>query len=627
MRKIKLLELDITVIRETFIAYSAGIWYKKLSVPEYTQNLSPIVTIFSGTWEDLDNVPISLGSVRVNNALLGSVDSIAELQDQDGSFYYNYSSQTLYLALFDYYPAKLYNTYKVGEVTGFIDKAQMQYINGEYFPTDSYLGATYYDPRLVDDIDIEESIDDQQNGIFIFDDITASIRNSDGRYDNIRDNVTGNEARVLLARISESPEEEIATGIEYKQKADATDFEVIREGVIDDIDYSDPNEPVVTAIDRRSDWTQKISENLMSVADYPDIESTYQDKRKPLLIGQVNGAKCIRLEPEPSSSSAIDFLICDTSIGDIETVDDIYFDGKISGSEVDRYLTTGEYSVDMATGILTVNNYDSGSVYFYGQVTEMTETVEIILFLLTEYANLSYIDSNFNKEEIEIIRDLNYKTHVYIDTSGEELYSVIEKLVMDIHVDFFQQGVALTMRLGNEARASTESIPRAQLFDNPAPWVNDRIDTVKTISVEYNIDYRLDTSDTYYDDSRESEAVENNRKAVDKTFESNLINIDDIIEIYESYYSRFTAPSRTVTINRAYPFEAGLTDFVTFKLVRTIDGEEVTVFENALYKIISYDAVNNTAELAYFSDAPETTTVGGANYGIENYGVVNYGQG
>lgn len=605
MKKIKILELDITVLKETFTTYSAGIWQRTMSVPELVQNASPIVTIFGGTWDDQGFDPIQIGSVRVANDILGSVDSIEELREQDGSFYFDFPSQVLYLALFDYDPAWYYRSYKTGETSGFISQAQMQLINDRLYPVDSYIGASYYEPRLDGDLSIDESVDDQKNGIFIFDDVNASILNGDGEFDNIRDNVTGNEARVLIAHIADSPEEEIATGFPYKIRADRSDFNVVREGIVEDVDYSNPNRPVIKAIDRRSDWSQTIGENLLNTTDFPDLEDNLIDKRRPIIIGTVQGTKCVRVEPKPTSAANTDFLVCDTTIGDIDLVDGIYFDGKISGTDVDRFLTSGEYSLNTSTGILTVNNYSSGNAYFYGTAAGMNNPVEIILFLLQEYAGLSYIPSNYNLNEIEQVRSLGYHTHVYIDEKGEQLFKTIEKLILDIQIDFFQQGSVLTMRKGNEERASTEDIPVEQITDNPAGWVNDRTDTVKTISVGYNRDYRLDSFETYYDATKEQEAIDGNLKAIDKVFETNLTDAGDVQTIYDEYYSRFTAPSRTVTINRTWPFKAGLTDFVTFKVARQgLDGEK-KVFERALYKIVQLNQNNNTAEIVYFSDRPE----------------------
>ena len=450
----------------------------------------------------------------------------------------------------------------------------------------------------------------------------ASLINGDGKFDNIREQVVGNEARILMASIADSPEEEIATGFPYKDAAGQADFHVVREGIIEDVDYSDPNNPTIRAIDRRSDWSQKISPNLMTVAEYANLEDKNINKRKPLIIGQVSGTECIRLEPKPGSSTNTDFLICDTSVGSISTVTDIYFDGKISGSDVDRVLTGGEYSVNLNTGILTVNNYDTGNAYFYGNVTTLTETVEITLFLLDEYANFAYIPSNFNKNEIENIRALDYETHVYINKSGKELFKVIERLMMDIQVDFFQQGSILTMRKSNEERASVEDVPLYQITDNPAGWVSDRTDTVKTISVSYDQDYRLKSGTVYFDGSKEDDALDANLKAIDKPFETNLISESDIIEIYDEYYTRFTAPSRTVTVNRVVPFSAGLTDFVTFKVTRQndIDGD-TDVFPRGIYKIVSIDQNANTAEIIYFSDRPEPFYSQGTYAGAKNISI------
>lgn len=604
MAKIKLLELDITQITEDFTPYSAGIYQRTMSVPDSVQANSFMVTVFGCTWDSVDSEPVEVGSVRVDNELLGKVDSIAEMYLQDGSFFYDSAAQILYIALFEYLPAWFFKIYKIGETTGFISEAQKQLINGEVFRVDAYLGATFYEPRLNNDITITQTVDDQQNSLFTFDNITASINNGDGKYDKIRDNITGNEARVLIANISDTPEGEIATGFPYKLKADREDFEIERLGIIEDVDYSDPNNPTIRAIDRRSDWSQTISTSILTKTDFPDLPDESVNLRKPLVIGNVRGVSCIRVEPEPVSSTNTDFIVHDTTAG-TASLSSVYFTGSISGSEVDRVLTGGEYSFNSTTGVLTINNYDSGEAWAYGTFGSITNFVDIILFLLEEYAGLAYIPSNFLKNDIEIIRALGYQAYVYVDGSGEELRTVVEKLCMDSLIDFLPIGSTLTMKQSNTEEASIEDIPYYQITDNPAPWVNDRTDTVKTVTVQYNYDYRTDTYETYYDASREQEAIDNNRKAVDKVFTVNLTSLLDIESIYTDFYDRYVEPTRVVTINRTIPFTAGITDFVTFKLTRQTTAGQNEVFTRALYKVISQDKINNTAELVYFSDRAE----------------------
>lgn len=621
MKKIKILELDITNIIYSFVSFSPGIYQKTLTVPVAVQEASFWYTNFSGSW-NIDSAPVSIGSVRINNLILGSVDSIEELREQDGAFHFDIATQILYFALYDFKNAWQYNGYKIGETSGFISQAQMQLINGEKFPVSAYLGATFYEPRLNDDdISIEEGLDDQGNGIFVFDEITASLRNADGKFDLIRGEVTGNEARILIANISDTPEEEEATGYPYKLRADISDFNIIRRGVIEDVSYSDPDSPAIKAIDPRSDWDQKIGTTILSVSEFPDLEDNLIGKRKPIIVGNVNGTPCVRVEPRPLSAANTEFLICDTSIGDIGSVSGIYFDGKISGSDVDRFLAGGEYSVNTSTGVLTVNNYNSGDAFFYGVGVAINETVAVTLFLLDTYANLAYIPSNFNKTEIEQIRNLGYLTHVYVDKSGEKLSSVIEKLVIDINVDFFQQGSPFTMRLANQERPSTEEVKTFELSDNPAPWVNDRTETIKTISVGYNRDYRTDTFDTYYDDSREQEAIDNNRRSVDKVIETNLLNSGNVASIYDVFYERYSKPSRTVTINRLRPFMANLSDFVLLKIERDINGTKKSIFPRAKYKIVSINHIDDTAEAVYFSDQPEPYLMQGLlSFGTPSFG-------
>ncbi len=604
MRKIKLLEVGHTLEKMGFVAYSAGIYGKKMSVSNAERAASPITTIFSASWEDdLPSDPVNVNGVTINSSILQEVATLSDLRLQEGSFYFDLANQILYFCKTDYKNLLLSDTIFVGDVIGFISEAQLTEINGVNYPLNTRVGSLHYEPRL-NDIDVSEELDDQQHGLFIFDDLSASINNADGTYDHVRTDVTGNNAKLSIADIADSPEEGISSGFPYKLAAEADDFNIVRTGIVEDVEFTDPLEPTITAIDIRSDWTQTIGVNLMTTAEFSGLPADYVNVRKPIAIGSISGIPCIPLRADGAAGS-FDYFICDITYGTIQSISSVYFNGEISGTKEDRYLTGGEYSVNLSTGIITVNNVNSGSVWVYGVFTTMNETAEIALYTLATFQNLAYIGSNFNVPEIEVIKALDYQAHIYVPYDGLEVRDIIEKLMADAQIDFYQQGSVLTMRAANTERVSIEAIPTHEIIDNPPPWENDRLETIKTIAVGYNKDYRTDQYITYYDNSKQTEAVNNNRKAIDKLFDTNLTNQNDVISIYGAYYSRFINISRTVTIDRTIPFTAGLGDFVTFPVVRKTLDEEKEIFANGVYKIISIDKIENSAQAIYFRDEPD----------------------
>ncbi|MCP4395349.1 MAG: hypothetical protein GY804_13945, partial [Alphaproteobacteria bacterium] len=442
MRKIKLLKLNITANRDTFTTYSAGISFKKMTVNTDERTASPITTIFGASWDsDLPDEPVVIGSLSVDSVPYSEVYTLADLYISNRSFYYDYDTQTLYISLYEWTNPIISTVFATGETVGFLDKAQFVDVGGFKFPIDTLIGNVNYEARLTD-IDASESTDDQKNGIFVFDEFSASFNNADGKYDTARNEITGNTAEILIADVSDSPEEAVATGIEYKDKAEASDFKLVRTGLVDNINYSNPEEPNITAIDPRADWTQKIGTNLLTVAEFPNLPAKYINKRKQICIGEIRGVNCLALR-EDSTAADFDYHICDITHGAIQSITSVYFDGQLdtgSGStDVDRYLTTGEYTVNLSTGIITIANCIKGKVYVYGTFTTMSETTAIMLYLLDLYANLPYIDSIFNKSEIQTIADSNITTHVFINEKGTDLFKVIEKLVLDAQLDFFQK--------------------------------------------------------------------------------------------------------------------------------------------------------------------------------------------
>lgn len=610
MRKIELLQVGSTEIKENFSVYSAGIYFKKLTLSEAEQLTSPITTIFAATWT-LPTVPVEVSGVSFENAAFSEVASIPELNLQGGSYFFSFTDQTLYLTLFDYENFIVNDDIAIGRTIGFLNQAQLVNINGNNYPLNTFLGAVSYEPRL-NSVSVSNQLNDQKNGLFVFSNLEVSIKNNDGIYDTLIDDITGNKAVYLIATLSDSKEEEIETGFQYKLAAEASDFEIKRSGIVETVDYSDPDNPVIIAIDERSNWTQKIGENLLTVVEFPDLPDKYISKRKPIAIGEINGIKAIPLRDD-SVAGDFDYLICDTSVGDIASISGVYFDGQLdpgAGTEdIDRFLLVSEYSVDVATGIITISNCVKGDVYIYGIFTTMSETVEIILFLLSTYAGLAYISKNFNIEEVEQIRALNILTHVYVTENGKVLSTVIEKLCSDILSDLYPQGDVLTIRQSNLERPPVEEIPNYQIIQNPPPWNTNRTDTIKTISVGYSYDYRLKLYNTYYNDSFEQEAIAANLKADDIEFETNLTVQSDVPTIYDPYYTRFINIPRTVSFDRQIPFMASLGDFVIFPVIRKVDFIEKTIFTNGIYKITEISEESDSITAVYFSDSREVDLI------------------
>jgi hypothetical protein len=249
VRKIRLLKLDITVPRTTFVTYSAGILFKKVSLSVAERAVSPIETIFNAEWDDeLPEEKILIGTLRVNNIRYFPVSTLNELNTQPMSFYFDFDNQIIYYTNPDWKNPLAGDNYKTGETVGFMDNAQLKTINGFKFPIDTMIDGLSFEPRL-GTVSAPESIDDQQNGIFVYDELSVDFNNGDGVYDTLKQESTGNLAELLIADLSDSEEEEISSGFPFKDAADSTDFKTVRQGIIDNVSYLDPNVPTISAID------------------------------------------------------------------------------------------------------------------------------------------------------------------------------------------------------------------------------------------------------------------------------------------------------------------------------------------------------------------------------------------
>ena len=180
MKKIELYQVGTTQLFEDYTPYSAGVYFKDISVSDADRLTSPITTIFSATWEPgLSSEQIDVSGVAFDNISLSEVSTIADLYLQEGSFYFDFSSQRLYIALFDYMNFIINDNTQVGAKIGFINQAQLVDINGVNYPLNTFLGSVFYEPRL-EDVSVEDTINDQKNGLFVFGNLEATIKNNDG---------------------------------------------------------------------------------------------------------------------------------------------------------------------------------------------------------------------------------------------------------------------------------------------------------------------------------------------------------------------------------------------------------------------------------------------------------------
>lgn len=178
---IRLIEVDILTINTQWINAGAGIWCLNLD-GLYSWVDATLLNGFTGFAIN------DIGSVCIDyTVFLQRVNNLSDLNGL-GNFYYDLSSKFLYICLPNY-DSPFIHSVKIGPSYGFIDKT--------FNPINS---NSFYDNRIINFPDVSFSRDPMFFGKLSFGDLSFTIANGDGLFDDFADynSIYGNPARVKV---------------------------------------------------------------------------------------------------------------------------------------------------------------------------------------------------------------------------------------------------------------------------------------------------------------------------------------------------------------------------------------------------------------------------------------------
>lgn len=568
--------------------YQPGIWFARLTMSADDKALSPIVAL-GGNLDDISEAPIEIGSVISGVNQYTPVTSIAEMYLQEYSFFWDNGNQTIYIR-FDN-PWFTFKPITGGIIRTFADKVQYDG-SGFATPYTESLDTTL----ILDSVDISQSIDPQEYGIFRYDDISLEIDNSDGRYDSMNDTSAGQVLEILFG-VSETEITE-------------SDMKVARSGFVESFAFNG-NSLKVSGRDKRKKWSKKINTETFNATDYPSLDDRNYDKRLPLCIGQCFNVPCVRV-----NTGTTQFMFTSDAYGDAVSVDQVYVDGVANahtGTETD--------------GTFLVTGYSSGTVTADVTGVDKGNDVEKILWLLEEFEGLGYVPSNFNTGEIEIAKTDAKTGGLYIGTSGEKLDSVIERLLVNMGGWLFQQGDIFTIRVFDDDRASVREIEQDEIIGDVTRSYNED-EFVSSVTTYYKKDEKEKEYYADYNDTKEDEAIKNQYRINNKDIFTTLLNSTDARAVGQRYYNRYIDIPATLGMTLGseiigiYP-----TDFITHTLIRPYKmadngevSEDVEIIGRSNYQITEIDWNNKSLTAQFVGSAFDEIIVdGGASDTVYDY--------
>jgi hypothetical protein len=190
LKQLVIAEINKTLQVLFLINYQPGIWWAKLTLTAAEKAASFWDTSFGGNLTDFNEDVLNINSMRLGITQYSQVNAVDDLYAQAQSFYWDNVTQKIYIRTDN--PYWIYGTVSAGVIRSFIDKLQYDSSGFATAVTENY------EPRLIlDSVDISESLDPAEYGIFRYDGITVEIDNSDGEYDNLNEESAGQGMRIL----------------------------------------------------------------------------------------------------------------------------------------------------------------------------------------------------------------------------------------------------------------------------------------------------------------------------------------------------------------------------------------------------------------------------------------------
>jgi len=485
-KKIILVELDIGQQQSVWFNYSAFTWYVDFDAvydtiaPEFLGGVSA---------QDIDSV----GSVSSDAAALRAAYSVAAVQAEENTFYWDPGSRRVYIHLVNGDEPSLHRIV-LGVVYGVANHG------GVY-------GGTLYESRLLSAPRIGKSRDPLFWGRIRFAGGTVSIDNADGHFDSMAEeqDVFGNSARILL-------------GFDQEDRAE---FRTLYTGTIGAIRIgTDTLE--VDIVDPRRYLASRVPDQVFRVADYPNLKSSNEGKSIPIGYGALRNvpAVCTNEEESPAPA-AYSFKLFDMSHhAAMHEITTVYVEGAAKApastdlSEAGFTLAAADYSPGQKVTV-DCQGYENGD----GNLIE--NALDVIADILEQWLEIPYSATAYDQGAWAAARLLAPDIGYYGDRPTE-----VSEIIEDIAAT--SRGLFLVDRLGrfsfripNEASYPVQEIQGHELLEAPAVEYEPE-ETLGVVQVGYSRDWSSGEYLYLRDDSLRAQVLERYKIAPEKTFETLL---------------------------------------------------------------------------------------------------------
>ena len=568
-RKIILVELDVPVEGEgvdVLLNYEAGVWYTRLApgvvLPEDDH----------GVFGYYDNQKIDdgldIGSVIVKDVSYIRVKTLPELRIQEQSFFYDVDTTELYIHFDRWRKPVGYRSLDfitVGEVNGFCNLVDP--LRGCYYDN------IYFDPRIISVPSLSKKKDRLFYGLVSFGGGDINFSNSDGFFDTWRDkNIFNQAVRIFM-------------GFEGDEREDM--FQVFS-GSVDSRSW-DFSTFKIKVVDSRKKLSNPIPVNNLNTTDFPLLDDGDVDKFKPIIYGTVYGAEAICVNPTATAPTDYDFLIMDTEHHNMAEVHTVYIDEVV--------LDPGNWSANLANGTITIDraSYDDEDVTVDVTGVNISNSTSVVIDLLSSYASLEFIPTNFNTLEFERAVSRSRAVRLYIDKTTPLIKAIEQCCVASDTAFLIQDDGKMTMRYFHADREPNREIQKDEWIGDPDVKDNEDV-FLSSCVIEYN---KNEDSGDYYrhlNTDYEAEVLKKYKGLKSKEFPTILATKAGAIAKSESimYFSK-EIKEQVSRATKSQHIDLEIMDFIVGSPVERYSGTQ----RLGIYEIIGIDKDLNNFNIKF----------------------------
>jgi hypothetical protein len=571
-KKIVLVDQDIGREQQDWFNVRASVWGHKFYTYKETYhalgqgNLGYGPLGGSNTSESGNkNYPTAIGAVTGDAVSFTEQASLASVQANVQSYWYDYDSSTIYVNSADFNEPDIY-TIVLGLTLALSNHA-------------IHINNVYYEPKVRGVPVLTKTKDPLFFGLIKHDGGSIEYDNHDGFFDNITDDYIFGQQTI------------IRYGGDYHNKVmPFANYRKVFTGYIDacSTDWETFTTEIVHKIKRLG---RTIPERKYNTTDFPNLNVKDVGKPRPIAYGPITGAEVVCTNKDAGSGPWI-FECADTNdhASGILSVTTIYKNGESIAID-SQSVAGGTFNVADANYKPTAT--DRGAIWTadfsgYAEADVMiTNACDVMKDIASVYASITYNSTNYDDTEWDAEDDDALNCTLFINKE-QEIADIFQKLCLSSFGVFIEKDDGrYTFRIVDTSASASETISKNKIIGSPGVSHEGAL-FVSSCKVGYGKQWKDNTYSWLLENTDETDLATKYGRRSERTFETLLTNATDAQTLATrimNYYGTI-GPEITIRVPIEYvDFEIGDiksidTDRKNTTFMGTIKTEIISITKN-----------------------------------------------